>query len=229
MKGEAVPDEMRPTAAPVPTVLSMAKEKHLHPIHHLLLSRSEREAFLGQRSRVVWLTGLSGSGKSTIAHLAERMLFQNGVFCQVLDGDNIRTGINANLGFSQADRTENIRRIAEVAKLYLHSGVVAICSFISPTREMRNMARQIIGEEDFIEVYVKAPLELCERRDVKGLYAKARRGEIEAFTGISSPYEEPDRPALVLYTDRESPETSAEKLLAFLLPIVKPGSAPPRA
>ena len=185
---------------------------NIHPIYDRLLSRAEREKRLGQRSCVLWLTGLSGSGKSTIAVALERRLFEEGYFAQVLDGDNIRSGINANLGFSPEDRRENIRRIAEVAKLYAHSGLIAICSFISPTRAIRQMAREIIGEEDFLEVFVKAPLEVCEERDVKGLYARARRGEIKQFTGIDAPYEEPLQPFLTLDTDKLSIEDSVEAL-----------------
>lgn len=223
MKGEAVPPSHMALAHNLPkNTAALPKSEHIFPIFDTLLQRSEREAFLGQKSKVVWLTGLSGAGKSTIARLAERMLFQKGVFCQVLDGDNIRSGINSNLGFSNADRIENIRRIAEVARLFLDCGVVTLCSFISPTKDMRQMARQIVGESDFIEVYVKAPLDICEQRDVKGLYTKARRGEIERFTGVSAPYEEPERPALVLETTTESPANSATRLVDFLMPIVKP-------
>lgn len=168
------------------------------------------------------MTGLSGSGKSTIAQALERSLFEKGNFAQVLDGDNIRTGINNNLGFSLEDRTENIRRIAEVAKLYLNSGVIVICSFISPTREIRAFAKQIIGESDFIEIYVDAPLEVCEDRDVKGLYQKARRGEIKDFTGIDSPYEAPLQPSLTIKTNENSIDQSVEIILDFLIPIVTP-------
>jgi adenylylsulfate kinase len=176
---------------------------------------------LQQISKVIWMTGLSGSGKSTIAVQLERKLMEHGHFAQVLDGDNIRSGINNNLGFSMEDRTENIRRIAEVAKLYLHSGIVTICTFISPTREIREFAKQIIGEADFIEIFVNAPLAVCEARDVKGLYQKARAGQIKDFTGIDSPYEPPVRPALTLDTDKENLETSTNRALDFLLPLLK--------
>ncbi len=189
---------------------------NIHPIHHRLLNRAEREKRLGQRAKVVWLTGLSGSGKSTIAIETERRLFEEGYFAQVLDGDNIRTGLNANLGFSQEDRKENIRRIAEVAKLYLNSGIITICSFISPTVSMRQMACEIIGKEDFLEVFVYAPLEVCEQRDVKGLYAKARRGEISQFTGIDAPYEPPEKPALILDTSKVSVQESVNSLFDLL-------------
>ena len=194
---------------------------NLHPIHDRLLSREEREAFLHQRSKVVWLTGLSGSGKSTIAIQLERRLFENGYFAQVLDGDNIRTGINNNLGFSLDDPQENIRRIAEVAKLYCHSGIITICTFISPTREIREFAKNIIGPEDFIEVFISAPLEICEQRDVKGLYQKARRGEIKNFTGIDSPYEPPENPDLVLDTAAEDLSTCVEKVFRFLKTVLE--------
>ncbi len=194
---------------------------NIHPIYDRLLSRAEREERLAQHARVLWLTGLSGSGKSTIAVALERRLFEAGFFAQVLDGDNIRSGINANLGFSPEDRRENIRRIAEVAKLYVHSGVIAICSFISPTREIRQLACEIIGESDFLEVFVKAPLELCEQRDVKGLYARARRGEIRQFTGIDAPYEEPEAPFCLLDTAIMDVEASVEKLYQSVLPLIR--------
>lgn len=196
--------------------------KNIHPVFDRILSREDREAYLDQRSKVIWLTGLSGSGKTTIAQILEKKLFEAGVFCQVLDGDNIRSGINSNLGFSPEDRMENIRRIAEVAKLYLNSGVVTICAFISPERRMRELAKNIIGEEDFLEVFVDTPLEVCEERDVKGLYKKARKGEIKEFTGVSAPYEAPENPALVLNTAGKTAEESAQHLLEFVLPSVKP-------
>lgn len=190
--------------------------ENIHPIFDRLITRDEREQRLNQRSKVLWLTGLSGSGKSTIAQQLERLLFSEGYFAQVLDGDNIRMGISNNLGFSVADREENIRRIAEVAKLYLHSGVITVASFISPTREIRDLARQVIGPEDFIEIYINAPLEVCEQRDVKGLYAKARKGEIKGFTGIDSPYEPPVQPALEIRTDTMSLEDSTRSIYNYL-------------
>lgn len=200
--------------------------KHIHPVFDQLLGRTEREAYLNQRSKVIWLTGLSGSGKTTIARILEKKLFEAGVFCQVLDGDNIRHGLNSNLGFSADERMENIRRIAEVAKLYLNSGVVSICSFISPLRNMRELARNIIGDKDFIEVFVDTPLEICEARDVKGLYHKARKGEIPDFTGVNAPYEAPENPALVLQTASQTPEESAQELFEFVLPSVKTEANP---
>ncbi len=202
---------------------------NLHPIHDQLLGRQEREAFLNQRSKVFWLTGLSGAGKSTIAARLERRLFEAGHFCQVLDGDNIRTGLNNNLGFSMEDRRENIRRIAELARLYCHSGIVTFCTFISPTREIRQFARHIIGPEDFIEIYIHAPLEVCEQRDVKGLYQKARRGEISNFTGIDSPYEPPEHPQLVLDTAVDDLETCVKKAFALakeMITLAEPAAEP---
>lgn len=175
---------------------------------------------LGQRSKVLWLTGLSGSGKSTIATQLERRLFEEGFFAQVLDGDNIRTGINNNLSFSMEDRQENIRRIAEISKLYLNSGVIVINCFISPTVAIREFARGIIGPGDFLEIYVNAPLEICESRDVKGLYQKARKGEIKEFTGIDSPYEAPAHPALEIRTDQLGIAEATETLYRFLLPLI---------
>jgi adenylylsulfate kinase len=175
----------------------------IHPVFDRMLTREQREARLQQRARVLWFTGLSGSGKSTVAIGVEQALFAAGYFPQLLDGDNIRSGINANLGFSIEDRRENIRRIAEVANLYKESGLIVLCAFISPTREMRELARSIIGPEDFLEIYVNTPLEICERRDVKGLYAKARSGQIKGFTGIDSPYEIPERPFLDLNTKNQ--------------------------
>lgn len=197
-------------------------ERHIHPIFDKLLQREERERRLGQRSKVVWLTGLSGSGKSTIALRLERLLFENGYFAQVLDGDNIRSGINNNLSFTIEDRQENIRRIAEIARLYLNSGIITINCFISPTRDIREFAKQIIGADDFLEVYINAPLDVCENRDVKGLYQKARRGEIKEFTGIDSPYEPPLQPALEIRTDRLGIDEAAESLYRFLLPHIAP-------
>ena len=197
------------------------QDRHIHPIADRLLQRADKEALLGQRGCVVWMTGLSGSGKSTIAIGLERRLHEQGIFTQVLDGDNVRTGINNNLGFSEADRTENIRRIAEVAKLFAGSGVVTICCFVSPTLAIREQARTIIGAEDFIEVFVDTPLEECERRDVKGLYAKARAGEVKDFTGISAPFEAPERPDVRLETAGREPEATIDDLYEHLLPRVR--------
>lgn len=179
-----------------------------------MVPREEREARNGHRGGVFWLTGLSGSGKSTIATAAERQLFEQATRVVLLDGDNIRSGLCNNLGFSLEDRRENIRRIAEVAKLFAASGAVVICSFVSPTRDIRSMAREIIGGADFHEVFINTPLETCEARDVKGLYAKARRGEIKGFTGIDSPYEPPINPMLDLRTEKLSVAEAANQLVA---------------
>ncbi len=194
--------------------------EHIFPIFNDMLQREDRERFLNQRSKVLWMTGLSGSGKSTIAKILEKELFQHRHFAQLLDGDNIRSGINANLGFNLADREENIRRIAEIAKLYVDSGVIAICSFISPTHEIRERARAIIGADDFIEIYINTPLEVCEQRDVKGLYAKARRGEIKDFSGINSPYEAPENPAIEIETTQLTLAQSVNKILTYLQPLI---------
>ena len=199
----------------------MAAPSHIHPVQDRLLQRSEKEALLGQRGVCVWMTGLSGSGKSTIAIALERELHQRGRFCTVLDGDNVRTGINSNLGFSDADRSENIRRIAEVAKLFVQQGVIVVCCFVSPTIAIREQAKAIIGADDFIEVFVDTPLEVCEQRDVKGLYAKARSGEVKEFTGISAPFEAPPSPSIRIATADRSEETTAQALLNFILPRIQ--------
>lgn len=189
---------------------------NIHPIYDQMVSRATRESTLGQRSMVLWFTGLSGSGKSTVATALEHKLFENGHFAQLLDGDNIRSGINSNLGFSLEDRQENIRRIAEVAKLYMQSGVITLCSFISPTVEMRSMAKEIVGAADFYEVFIDTPLEICEQRDVKGLYKKARAGLIKGFTGIDSPYEAPVAPAVTIATANRTIDSCVDELHAFI-------------
>lgn len=173
-----------------------------------------------QKGIVLWLTGLSGSGKSTIAQYLEQELYNSGYLTKVLDGDNIRSGINNNLGFSIEDRKENIRRIAEVAKLFLDTGIITICSFISPTAEIRNFAKSIIGPDSFFEIFINTPLSVCEERDIKGLYKKARAGEIKNFTGIDSPYEKPHEPALTIQTENQSVIQSVETILNFLRPIL---------
>ena len=173
-------------------------ENNIFPIYDKLLNRSAKEQLLKQRAKVLWFTGLSGSGKSTIANGVENELHQMGYLTMLLDGDNVRTGINNNLGFSEEDRKENIRRIAEVAKLLMEGGVIAICCFVSPNEELRQLAKSIIGKDDFIEIYVNTPVAVCEQRDVKGLYAKARRGEIKDFTGVNAPFEEPVNPEINL-------------------------------
>ena len=194
---------------------------NIHPIFDRLLLRADREQRLNQRSKVLWLTGLSGSGKSTIAQHLERKMHNEGFFAQVLDGDNIRSGINNNLGFTIEDRQENIRRIAEVAKLYLNSGVITLNSFISPTKEIRDFAKGIIGADDYLEIYINAPLEVCEERDVKGLYQKARSGAIKGFTGIDSPYEAPVNPDLEIKTNEMTIEEAVEAVYAFALPHIR--------
>ncbi|HMO39132.1 MAG TPA: adenylyl-sulfate kinase [Saprospiraceae bacterium] len=194
----------------------MKTQAHIFPVFTEILQRTDRERFLQQHSKVVWLTGLSGSGKTTIAKHLERKLFEQGFFAQILDGDNIRSGINSNLGFSLEDRQENIRRIAEIAKLYLNSGVIVLASFISPTAEIRDLARSIIGAEDFIEIFVNTPLQICEQRDTKGLYTKARRGLIQDFSGVNSPYESPAAPALEIKTDQMSIEQAVDCIYTHL-------------
>jgi adenylylsulfate kinase len=187
---------------------------NIYPVFDYMLSRAERERALGQRARVLWFTGLSGSGKTTIAVALERKLFEMGRFAQILDGDNIRSGINSNLGFSPADRTENIRRVAEISKLYLNSGIICINCFISPKSEMRELARNIIGREDFTEVFIDTPLEVCEKRDPKGLYRKARAGLIPHFTGIDDEYEPPLNPDIVVNANLLSVQEAVDKILA---------------
>jgi len=184
--------------------------------HEGHVTRADREKRLGQRGVTIWLTGLSGSGKSTIAVAAERELLSQGRIAYVLDGDNIRHGLNANLGFSPADRTENIRRIGEVAKLFTDAGIIVLTSFISPYRADRDAVREKMAPGDFVEAFVAASLETCEGRDVKGLYKKARAGEIPEFTGISAPYEEPSAPELVIDTNRQSVEQSVAQLVGHL-------------
>ena len=199
----------------------MEENNHIYPIFDRMLMRKDKEDLLKQRSVMIWFTGLSGSGKSTIAIALERELHKRGLLCRILDGDNIRSGINNNLGFTEADRVENIRRIAEVSKLFLDTGIITIAAFISPNNDIREMAADIIGQDDFLEVYVSTPLEECERRDVKGLYAKARKGEIKNFTGISAPFEKPVHPALTLDTSVLSLEESVNKLLELILPRIQ--------
>lgn len=184
--------------------------------HNFQISRKDRQKMKAHDSFVVWLTGLSGSGKSTLANIIEKKLFDAGVHTFSLDGDNIRRGINNNLGFSKEDRRENLRRISEVAKLFVDSGTVVIASFISPLKSDRKIAKEIIGRENFIEIFVNTPLEICEARDVKGLYKKARAGEIRNFTGIDAPYEAPENPDIEIKTDQEEAESSAERIVLFL-------------
>jgi adenylylsulfate kinase len=195
--------------------------EHIYPIFDTILNREQKEKLTQQRATVIWMVGLSGSGKSTLACSLENNLFEMGYITKLLDGDNLRSGINNNLGFTNEDRTENIRRAAEVSKLFAECGVVTICSLISPTAAIRSMAREIIGEELFYEVFVNCPLEVCEERDVKGLYAKARKGEIKKFTGIDAPFENPIDPSLEIRTDLHSVEVCQTQLLNNILPKIK--------
>jgi adenylylsulfate kinase len=192
--------------------------ENIHPVFDSILSRQSKEALLKQKAIVLWLTGLSGSGKSTIAIELEKKLYEKGYATKLLDGDNIRTGINNNLGFTEEDRIENIRRIAEVSKLFLNAGIIAINSFVSPTIDIRKMAAEIVGPDDFIEVFVNCPLEVCEKRDVKGLYKKARAGEIKDFTGIDAPFEAPPKPGIEIHTNEQTIEESVYQLLSFIIP-----------
>lgn len=186
----------------------MSASEHIYPVFDQMIPRAEKEKRLSQRGLVVWLYGLSGSGKSTLANTVERRLFERGRFTQVLDGDNIRTGLNADLGFSDADRAENIRRIAEVAKLYAHTGIVTLCSFITPHEALRASARSIVGDADLLEVYIKCSFETCAQRDPKGLYAKVKQGEVKSFTGKDSAFEEPAHADLILDTEAQTVEAS---------------------
>ena len=195
----------------------MTEATNIYPIYDKMMTRADKEKLLGQRGVMIWFTGLSGSGKSTVALGVERELHKRGILCRILDGDNIRSGINRNLGFSAEDRKENIRRIAEVGKLFVDTGIVTLAAFISPTNESRQMAAGIIGMEDFKEVYISTPLEGCEKRDVKGLYARARRGDIQNFTGVSAPFEVPENPALSLDTSVLSLEECVNKVLELIL------------
>jgi adenylylsulfate kinase len=193
--------------------------ENIHPIFDQVLERSTKEALLKQKGIVLWFVGLSGSGKSTVAKAVEAELHQAGKLTMLLDGDNLRTGINNNLGFSEADREENIRRAAEVAKLFASNGIITICSLISPTDKIRSMAKSIIGN-DYCEVFIHCPIEVCEQRDVKGLYAKARRGEIKNFTGIDSPFENPANPNIEVRTDLESLDACKDKIMQAIKPLV---------
>lgn len=194
------------------------KATNIYPIFDRMMSRDDKEQLLRQRGMMLWFTGLSGSGKSTVAIALERELHSRGLLCRILDGDNIRSGINNNLGFSAEDRVENIRRIAEVGRLFVDTGIITIAAFISPNNQLREMAAEIIGKDDFVEVFVSTPLEECEKRDVKGLYAKARRGEIKNFTGISAPFEAPEHPDITLDTSKLPVEESVKIILDYVLP-----------
>lgn len=184
--------------------------------HHATVTRERREGLNQHKSSILWFTGLSGSGKSTVAHALEERLFQMGCRTFVFDGDNVRHGLCSDLGFTIADRTENIRRIGEMSKLFLEAGVIALTAFISPLRQDRDRVRRLVAEGDFLEIYCQCSLEICESRDVKGLYKRARAGEIPEFTGISSPYEEPEQPELVLDTGNRTLEECVDQVLDFL-------------
>jgi len=191
--------------------------KNIYPVFDRIYDRKVKEEILRQSAKVIWFTGLSGSGKTTLASNLEKELFFRRFFCQVLDGDNIRSGINNNLGFSEEDRLENIRRISEVSKLLINTGMITICSFISPTDEIRDMARSIIGENDFIEIFLNPPLQVCEQRDTKGLYKKARAGIIKDFTGISSPFEVPKHPDIEIDTSTTSIKDSVDLIFNAII------------
>ena len=186
-----------------------------------ILKREDKEKLLNQKAKVIWMTGLSGSGKTTIATGVEKCLHNSGILNQLLDGDNIRIGISNNLTFSTEDRSENIRRIAEINKLFLNCGIVTLNCFISPTEEIRQIAKNIIGAENFIEIFINASVQTCEERDVKGLYRKARLGEIKNFTGVSAPFENPKNPHLEINTSKLSVEDSIQRVIDYILPIIK--------
>jgi len=195
--------------------------QNIHTVFDKIKDRKAKEIYLKQRAKVIWFTGLSGSGKTTLASALEKRLFELNYFCQILDGDNVRSGINKNLRFTEEDRIENIRRIAEVSKLFMNCGIILICAFISPTNEMRQMAKDIIGDDDFLEVFVDTPLEVCEQRDPKGLYKKARAGEIKNFTGLDAPFEAPANATLEIRTDEMTIEQSVQAVVELLLPLIK--------
>lgn len=193
-------------------------KNNIFPVFERMLQRQHKEKLLRQKSKVLWVYGLSGSGKTTIAIALEKALHDRGFLTQILDGDNIRSGINNNLGFTAEDRAENLRRIAEVNKLFYNCGVITINCFISPLKENRVIVKSIVGAEDFIEIFVDTPLEECEKRDVKGLYKRARAGEIKNFTGIDSPFEAPEDPDIRVETIDKSPEKIVGEILDIILP-----------
>lgn len=199
----------------------MSTAYEIHPTFDRILQRGDKESMLRQRGISVWMSGLSGSGKTTIAAAVERKLADRGILTQVLDGDNMRTGICNDLGFSEEDRIENIRRIAEVSKLFVNCGIVTINCFVSPTRHIRALAKSIIGADDLVEVYVNTSLEECEKRDVKGLYKKARSGKIKNFTGLDAPYEAPEMPDVDVPTAGRSVEECADQVLAAIIGRIK--------
>jgi adenylylsulfate kinase len=196
----------------------------IHPVFDVVLPRRDKEESLRQRARIIWLFGLSGSGKSTLAIGLERRLHAEGFTTHLLDGDNLRAGLNRDLGFGAADRAENIRRVAEVAKLFVQAGIIPIVAFITPLRALRELARSVIGADDLIEVYVEASVETCARRDPKGLYARASSGRVQDFTGHSAPFEPPESVALAVNTDSGSVEESLERLYRFVRPQLEPSA-----
>ncbi len=197
------------------------KMNNIYPSSEKMVQRSEKEERLKQTARVIWFTGLSGSGKTTLATALEQRLFHKGFLTQILDGDNIRAGINNNLGFSTDDRKENIRRIAEISKLFSHCGIITICALVSPTRELRDIVKSILDPDDYIEIYVNTPLEVCEARDTKGLYAKARSGKINDFTGIDAPYEVPLHPFLSVDTTNTTIEECVDYIEKSIIPLLQ--------
>lgn len=190
----------------------------IYTVFDKIKDRQAKQIYLKQNAKVIWFTGLSGSGKTTLASLLEKRLFELNYFCQILDGDNVRSGINKNLKFTEEDRMENIRRIAEVSKLFMNCGIILICAFISPTNKMRQMAKDIIGEEDFLEVFINTPIEICEERDPKGLYKRARSGELKNFTGVSAPFETPDTPFIEVDNSNPEIEKTVDTLLKKIIP-----------
>ncbi|MBL6875093.1 MAG: adenylyl-sulfate kinase [Flavobacteriales bacterium] len=195
--------------------------ENIFPVFDKIISKEKKEKLLNQKGKVFWLTGLSGSGKTTIALQLEKELYKLGFLVQILDGDNIRAGINNNLSFSEGDRAENVRRISEISKLFLNCGVITINCFVSPTKKMRQNAKKIIGKENYYEIFINADIETCEKRDVKGLYKKVRSGEIKNFTGIDTEYEKPNNPSLEVDTSRLSLDKSIEIILKNILPQIK--------
>lgn len=198
-----------------------SKSENITPVFDKMLTKNDKEKLLKQHSACFWFTGLSGSGKSTLAIELEKELHKKGFLIKLLDGDNVRTGINKNLGFSEADRNENIRRIAEINKLFVETGIITINSFVSPTNSLRNLAKEIIGESNFYLIYINASLEVCETRDIKGLYSKARKGEIHDFTGISAPFEKPENIFLEIDTSKKSISECVNILIKNILPIIE--------
>ena len=196
-------------------------EKNIFPSVFNTFKRKDKEKLLHQKANTIWMTGLSGAGKTTIAKQLELELTNRGFLCYILDGDNIRAGINNNLTFSDTDRIENIRRIAEISRLFIDCGVITINCFISPTNAMRQMAKQIIGEANFTEVFINAPFDVCEKRDVKGLYSRARKGEIKDFTGIDSLFEPPSDPDLEIKTDIDSIDDCVKQIMDYILPVIE--------